>query len=337
MSENVSTESTSNPIESSPQVQAEIGNMDEAVHDTAEINMSGSSDEGTEEVSEGSEEPATSQASDKDTAKAADKLNAKEVKGSDGELFKIKVDGEEIQLKRDEMVRLAQMGKAGQRAMQEKAELQKSITAFIEALKSDPGTVLKEDLGMDVNKFAQELLARQLEEESMDPKEKELRELKAQLERINKEKEEEKKRMEREQFEAEVARYEQELETQVQEAFEANKLPRSPIFLMRMADLLEEAQNRNLNVSPKQIASIIKEDWLNQTKSALGSFDDDQLESILGSEIVSRLRKQSLKKAKSVPSLNTAKASIESVKTPEKVNKSEKIAWKDFLKKNISE
>lgn len=330
MSENISTPS-SNPIESGA-VSDEVSSMEEAVHDTESLELSDSSDS-SESVDSSS---VSTQSTDAEASAAADKIKAKEVKGSDGELFKIKVGGEELQLKREEMIRLAQMGKAGQKAMQEKAELQKSMGAFIEALKANPELVLREDLGLDVTKLAQEVLSRQLEEESLDPREKELRDLKAQLERINKEKEEEKTNRENQEFEQEVARYEQELETQVQEAFESNNLPRKPVFLHRMADLLEEAYNRNLNVSPKQIAAIIKQDWLSETKNALSAFDDDQLEGLLGTEIMTRMRKHGLKKVKAAPTIGT-KTAAESVKPQEIAKKSEKISWKDFVKTRISE
>lgn len=320
---------TSNPIESSEAMTEEVAGMEAAVHEGQEVDASEdteleASDESTEEHSE------------EVVDEAAEKIKAKEVKGSEGQLFKIKVEGQELEVTQDEMVRLAQMGKSGQKAMQERAEMQKQVQSFVEALRNDPKSVLAEDLGIDVTEFAQQILADKLEEEALDPAERRARAAEAKLERMLKEQEDYKKRQEEESFQAEVLKYEQELEAQVQEAFEESKLPKKPIFLSRMADLLEQAYSRNLNVTPKQVAKVIKEDWLNETKGALGSFDDDQLEAMLGSEIVTRLRKSQLRKVKTAPSLK-AKSTAASTKREEKPKKAEKIEWKDFLKKSLIE
>lgn len=318
-----------NAIESSESIASEVEAIEQDVHTDESIDMSAS-----DAVEEESQEASGEEPSEAEVKDAAKEVKAKEVKGSDGELFKVKIDGVEEELTKDQLIRYAQMGKSGQKAMQERAELRKSIESFIEALKANPESVLEEDLGLNMDEIAQRRLARRLEEEALSPEEKERRALKKELEEIKSRYAKEKEEQERAAYESEVAKYEAELETQVTEAFEKHQLPKKPIFLSRMADLLEEAYSRNLNVTPVQIAAAIKEDWLNETKSALGAFDDDALESMLGSEIVSRLRKSQLKKVKAAPSIKT-KPTVEAIKADEKPKEFRKMSMKDFLSTSL--
>ncbi len=317
------SDQSSAPIVETP-VDAELAQMEADIADVESIDMSNPS--GEEKIIPQGE---SSQA---EVDQAAAKVKAKEVKGSDGDLFKIKVDGQEIEVKREEMVRLAQMGKAGQKAMQEKAELQKSMASFIQALKDNPGLVLAEDLGIDITELAQQTLAKKFEEEAKSPEQRRVEEMEAKLQKYEREQKEREEKREKDEFDAEVSKYEQELESQVTDAFTQSGLPRKPVFLKRMADLLEGAYERNLDVSPAKIAKLIKEDWINETREALAAFDDDALENTLGGDMLTRLRKSQLKKARAaVPSakVNTSAASI---KVEEKPKKVEKLSMKDFLK-----
>lgn len=322
------SESTNSAPESSESAPAaEAAAIESAVQETESIDMSAGGEGPVEDAVEASEEAP----SDQQVDAAATKVKAKEVKGSDGELFKIKVDGQEIEVKREEMVRLAQMGKAGQKAMEEKATYKKQVQAFVEALRNDPESVLEQDLGIDKVKLAQKILAKQFEEEAKSPEQKERERLEAELAAYKKKVEDAESKRIKDEYEAEVAKHSKEYEAQIISAFEEAKLPRKPIFLHRMADLMEGAVAKGIDASPAQIAKLIKEDWIRESREALEAFDDDTLSSTLGDTIQTRLRKAHLRKVKSAPSakVNTSAAGI---KTEEKPKETKKIAWKDFIK-----
>lgn len=282
------------------------------------------------ESSESSEQP---EATSKEAKEAASKLKAKEVKGSDGEMFTIKVDGEEIKLSKDEMIKHAQMGKAGQRAMQEKAELQKRTAVFIEALKKNPREVLSDPaIGVDVIKFAQEVLAQQLEQEALSPEQKRIKELEADLEkRISKEKEDDENRKKND-YESEVKKYEEDLQIKIQDALDAEKLPRKPAVLAKIAEILIIAHDKKLNINPRSAAKLAKEALMDDLKQVSNVLPDEDLESFFGTELISRIRKASLKKVKSVVPSTKIESTSEGINGGSKPKEAKKIHMNDFIK-----
>ncbi len=294
--------------------------------------------EATDEVvdsEEGSEEGV--EATEQETEAAAAKLKAKEVKGSDGEKFKIKVDGQEIELTKDEMIRHAQMGKAGQRAMQEKAELQKRTADFIRALQEDPESVLADEAILGgrekVIALAQKILSKQLEEEALTPAEKKSKELEAELERFRKEKKDSEEQRKKQDYENTVKQYEEDLQVKVQDALVAENLPRNPAVLQKMAAILLTAHDNKLNITPRQAAKLAKEELQSDIGTLLPSLTDDQIEAMLGTELITRIRKASMKKVRAaVPSVKV-NVTGKSVKDEEDAKKNvKKTDMSDFMR-----
>ena len=296
-----------------------------------EVSDIGESEEVSEEVS--GDEP-----SDSEVEAAAKKIKAKEVKGSDGERFKIKVDGQELEYSREEMTRLAQYGKAGQKAMQEKAELQKHTAQFIKALQDDPKSVLMDEaiLGSreKLIEFAQNILSEQLEEEQLSPEQKELREAKSELEKYRKEQKESEEKRKNDEYESQVKEYEDELQIKVQEALEAENLPRKPAILNKMADILLTAHDNKLKVTPRQAAKLAKDELMSDIKGLAEVLDDDQMEQLFGSEVITRMRKASMKRVK--PAVPTVKVDSTGKGIGDLKKKEQpKIEMKDFMRSAI--
>lgn len=284
--------------------------------------------DGQESSSEGS--PQGEQAPKGEVKKAEAAAKQEGAKKVNEDTFKLKVDGKEFELSREEMVKYAQLGKAGQKRMQKAAEIEKQTIAFLEELKANPRKVLKDPaLGVDVIKMAQEILAEQLEEEAKSPEQREKESLMKELEELrNKQKtdEETRKTSERERMYQEVA---QDLEVKVIDALEKTGLPRKGAVLNKIADVMNVALENNIKISPLQAAQLAKEELMGDIKELFDVLDDEKLEQYMGETHVKRLRQAALKRVKSVPKLDTqAVSSRDSEGLPKPKLK---LDWKSFV------
>jgi hypothetical protein len=306
-----------------------------------------SSEEGSEEASEGSVskdfEDAINEANgkkeakdtkedkkiDKDAKKAADKVGAKKV----DDKYTIKVDGETLELSKEEMVRYAQLGKAGQKKMQEAAEYKKQVNEFIQLLKNDPKAVLNDpSIGIDVVKFAQQILSEQLEEESKSPEQREQERLKAELEALRKEKKDNEEKSKKEAENAKMQQYENEISDKIIKIMEAGKLPNTPRYLRTVADIMLTAIENNLDISPERAASIAREEVLNDNKKLYENMSDEEFEDFLGPDLVKRIQKRSVKKIQVAKAAPPSKPAATGQATPKVEEAPKKMSLKDFQK-----
>lgn len=266
----------------------------------------------------------------KEAKKAAEKIGAKKV---DDDKYTIKVDGEKLELTKDEMIKYAQLGKAGQKKMQEAAELRKQVDMLIDALRKDPMSVLSDPaIGLDPVKLAQEVLAKQLEEEAKSPEQREQERMKAELEALRKEKQEIEERRKEEARQAQMQKYENEISDQIIKIMEAGKLPNTPRYLRTVADIMLTAVENDLKISPEQAATIAREEVMNDNKKLYENMDDQELEDFLGQEVIKRIRKNSVKKVQVAKSAPPSKPQATGQATPKTEEAPKKISMKDFMK-----
>lgn len=103
--------------------------------------------------------------------------------------LRLKADGREEELPEEEILRLASLGRAGQRRLQEAAQTRKQYEQAVAALK-DPSkfTSAVKTLGHDPATLLYQLLEAQAEEDSLSPEQRELRALKAEKQALEAEK-----------------------------------------------------------------------------------------------------------------------------------------------------
>jgi len=84
--------------------------------------------------------------------------------------LKLKIDGIEQEYSEEDVIKMAQMSAAAQKRFQEAAATRKQSEEFLNALKTDPLSVLSHpDIGVDVKKFAEDFLLKELEKAEMSP------------------------------------------------------------------------------------------------------------------------------------------------------------------------
>lgn len=253
--------------------------------------------------------------------------------------YKIKVDGkqEEIELdlsKEDEIVKHLQLSKAAQKAMQERAELvkkydltQQQASQLLTILKSEPGRVLAQ-LGVDVKKFAIDVINKEIEEEQKTPEQKAQEATQKELEQLREEKkriEEDKKRIEFERLQEKAA---QQYDLEISSAIQESGLPKKPYVMKKFADLMMTALENNVEVSAKDLIPLVKKQIMEDIQEMAGAAPESVIEDLLGKEVVNKLRNKPL--PKKVPSAADIKPTAVKPEPPKDLPK---MSAKEFFRK----
>jgi len=269
--------------------------------------------------------------------KAAKSVQAKASTENPG-YYKIKVDGEELELSQEEMIKYAQLGKAGQKRMAEAARIKQEAFQLIELLRTDPERVLADPdiLGSEkaVVEFAKKILSRELEEEQKSPEVREKERLQRELEREREERRREKEERDRAEYERLVQEQEMKLEEEIQEAFEVTGLPRSPYVLKRFTDVMLSFAKSDKDITPKQAMNIVKKEMHKDIQNLLSVSPEDILENLIGQENLKRVRKRQVAKIKSETSKPSLPVQSSSSVDKQKQNGKEKMSIKDWLRKS---
>ncbi len=268
--------------------------------------------------------------------KAAEKIDAKPVKGEPGK-FAIKVDGEVIELSKEDMVKYAQLGKAGQARMEEASRIKSEALQLVKMLRDNPEAVLADPyiLGSEekVIELAQKILSRKLENEQKSPEMKEKEKLQKELEDLrNKVKQDEEERQSAE-YNRLVAQQEAQLEEQITEAFETSGLPKSPFVLKRLADVMISGAENNKDISPKQALAIVRREMQKDIRDLMETMPEDALEEYISAEKVQKLRSRQLAKARATqPAVAKPTQVRDTGNAPTEAKKPEKINMRKFLR-----
>lgn len=270
-------------------------NSTSASVDTAPVNDNNAADSGKEENQDPNQ---VAQAQEKKEVQAAKNLKK----------FKLKVDGqeleEEIDLNDEETIkRHLQMSKASQKRMSEAAQIRRQAEEIVGMFKGDLKSVLKQSdkLGKTPAQVRQELedyFSEILQDEMLSPEQKTIRE----AQRIVRENEERSKK-ETEQKEAAVRaqleqQYAQDYDKKITEALSSSGLPKTPKTVKRMASLMSQNLNLGLDLEPKDLVQLVREDYLSEIKELFGATDGDTLLKLLGNDVANKIRKSDLARLK---------------------------------------
>lgn len=310
---------------SNTNAQAGLAEIGDAVDNA----VAGSSQEASEQTENtGSQEPAKVAAEAKATLKDP-KASKTEKKIAEKQLKKlrIKVDGQEEDVEYDpndeNFIReQLQLAKVSRKRMQEKAVIEKEVLQFIEDLRKNPKKALSDPaIGMDLKKFAVQIMEEEIENSKKSPQQLEKEALELELRELKEQREKEKTDFESKERERLTEQEFERLDIQMSQALEKNSFPKNPAVIKRMADYMLIGLEAGKDVTPEDIVPLIREDLQNDYKDILNSMpDDDALEEFIGKEFVDRIRRKNIAKAKKANSNPAVKAAG---KTPSTGNKEE--------------
>ena len=217
--------------------------------------------------------------------------------------YRVKVNGQELDVDEDELLKGYQMASAAQQKFREAADYRTQVEDALAAAKQDP-SVLFQMLGLDPRQYAEGLLARQLEEELLTPEEKAQREKEARLAEY-----------ERREREAEAARRQSEQEALFNQAADAidreiadvlvsSNIQPSPRVIARMAEVMIASLDGSGNrVSAKQALSHVQTDIQADLLDYAKSLPAEELVKVLPGDVVKALRQHFVNEVKArVPS-----------------------------------
>jgi len=203
--------------------------------------------------------------------------------------YKVKVDGQDMEVDEQELLRGYGHQKAANKKLQEGVAARKQAEMFISMLK-DPNKFweVAKKMGHDDRKMAEELLAGHLKKELMDPKDRELEEARAKLrnyeELEKKQKEAEKNKIHEEMKKKYLADY----NDQFVGALKETNLPATKESVARMAQYISRSAKIGYELSPQEAAKMVKEDIQKMQMSILSQADGDTLLSLLGDDVIAK-------------------------------------------------
>lgn len=213
-------------------------------------------------------------------------------------------DGTEEEIDEQEAVRVYKERKkhqavASKELNEGKAE-KKKAEALLNALKDKQNLfeALKQ-LGHDPRQLSEEYLANVLEDEMLDPKDKELKEWRRK-DAESKEKEKQRVLAEQEKMHNEMkqkfsARYTE----QFTKALDVVKVPKNKQTVAKMAEYISRAAKDKIEMTAEEAAKLVREDIQEYQRSVYGEMDAEELMKILGEQGLNKIRAIDISKLKS--------------------------------------
>lgn len=217
--------------------------------------------------------------------------------------LKTKVNGKEVQVDEDTLLRDYSKYAAADQRFKETAEMRRSIEAFYEALENDPESLLS-DPRLPINKqrlaqkWLREQIEAQLKEEEADPRDVKLSEYERELKKYKEAEERQKQEHEQREYQKVVDTRREAIATVFNKALEITPLSKNPEIqaevLREMASYMRMCKQAGHEVSPEELASHIQKNRLNSYHTLANQLEGDELISWLGEAIVHKIRKADL-------------------------------------------
>ena len=209
--------------------------------------------------------------------------------------LKLKIDGHEEEYAEEDVVKLAQMGRASQKRFQEVAEKRKQAEDFIKMLKENPISVLTNPaIGVDMRKLAEEFLHNEYKKEVLTPEARKIQELEDQLRKHDEDKKKIEETKRQEEFNKLQDHYKQEFDKKITTALQSSGLPKSPKTVKRMADYMIMALENGIDLEPGNVVELVRQDYMTEVSELFSQTDGDTLLKLLGEPVANKIRKADL-------------------------------------------
>jgi hypothetical protein len=214
---------------------------------------------------------------------------------------KLKIDNEEVD--EAEVIKVFKSRKEHQRAasreLNEGKALRKQAEDLISMIK-DPDRVwdVIDKLGHDSRTLAERRLAAALEDELMDPRDKELRDTKAKLKHYDEMERLQKEAVQKQRHEELKTKYMKEYEGDFVKALESTKLPPTKPMVAEMAKYIARSAKIGFEMTPLEAAQMVKEDIETLVRNVSVGADGEMLLKILGEDAANKIRKYDTDKIK---------------------------------------
>jgi hypothetical protein len=225
-------------------------------------------------------------------------------------LFKLSIDGADVEVDLEELKKGYASTKSAQAKFREAAQARNEAAAALNMLKENPREVLTK-LGLNPREVAEAMLTYELEELTMDPKDKELRELKARFAQQQEAEQAAKKEYEERIQQEQVNKHLESITNEMAEVLQEHGFEPSPYSAERFRYYMQAALDQGIVVTPRQCSEFVIKDITSEIRSMTGGKDYAKLVAILGEDVVKQVLQasvQNTKKETPVPkAVNAAK------------------------------
>lgn len=207
---------------------------------------------------------------------------------------KLKVDGQEIEVDEEELKRGYTHQKAANKKLQEGLKARKQAEEFVVAMR-DPTKLVNtlEKLGWEpkqIRKVAEEYLAGVLEDEMLDPKDKELKTTKQRLQEFETKEKARKDQEESAHNEALKKKYAEQYSNEFIEALKTTGLPPTKDMVGDMARYIARAAKIKMPMTAIEAAKLVQEDVQNKNKHLFSNMNPADIIKIVGEDGLKKLR-----------------------------------------------
>jgi hypothetical protein len=277
------------------EVDTDVSDVDaeEAEYQAAMAAIKGESKEAVPKDSDDEEE------SEEESEDEESEEEVKEEKQPESKIWKLKVNGEEIDFDASNEARVkqeVQKGLGADAKFQEASQMRRQAESFMNALKNNPESVLTHpSLGINFRELAENFLYKQIQQEQMTPEERERATERSELERFRKEEAERKQQVEEQEKAQMRQRYQEEWTNKFQDALATGGVPKTDWTISRMAQYMKQAITKgHQHVQPQDVVEYVKQDWINAQREMFSSLEGDKLMEIVGKETADKIRKANL-------------------------------------------
>jgi hypothetical protein len=217
---------------------------------------------------------------------------------------KLKIDDQEID--ESEVIKVFKERKGHQQAankkLQEGIKLQKRSEEFLAAMKNPEtltDTLLK--LGWEkkqIRDLAEKFLAGELEEEMLDPKDKELRDTRNKLKTYEEKEALSKKEQEQKENETLKAKYAKQYEEEFIEALKTTDLPATKDMVAEMAKYIARAAKIKMPMTALEAVKLVQQDVEARNKHLFSNLSPEAIVKLVGEDGLKKLREYDVSKLK---------------------------------------
>lgn len=241
---------------------------------------------------------------------------APEVKVEPPRTFKVKVDGQEMEVDQDELLRGYQLSKAGYKRLEEATTLKRQVEAFISDFEKDPVATMRHlasrpgQGGAAFREAVEKYLYAEYQKEQLSPEKRALMEAEEKLRAAEEEKRQLSERQKAEQLQRQQAYWAKKYDESITEALADPEvgLPKVPSVVKRMADLMGKSLKLGIEVDTREVAKLVKKEYLEAQRELVGKLDGESLYRYLGEDTAKKIRAYEVAQLKVKP---TAPASAQ--------------------------
>jgi hypothetical protein len=217
---------------------------------------------------------------------------------------KVKVDGNEMEVDEQELIRNYQLSKVSYQRLEEAKATKAQVEKFQELLDSDPVKALDQlakSKGKNIAAYREAMerfLYDQITQEQMSPEQKARLELEQKVRQYEEEKANQAKTAEQAEAQRLQQHYAQEFDKQIGEALVGADLPKTPSTVKRMAKLMQVSLRDNLDLKPADVVKLVREEYLSEQKELIGKLDGEALLKFIGEDTANKIRKYDVARLK---------------------------------------